>query len=110
MAEERIVRIVSWPEQPARLEHHLAMEDAFPVAISFDEAPAHVVVSTEPRRPLAINMNLNAIVPGTIPVCIKLCEPICARSEYTIGITIFDRPVASITIRGMTRLFNSGEE
>jgi hypothetical protein len=40
------------------------------------------------------------------PVCIKVCEPICAQSDYTVGVTIFDRPVASITLQGLTRIFN----
>lgn len=44
-----------------------------------------------------------------LPVCIKVCEPICAQSDYTVGITIFDRPVASITLQGLTRIFNCAE-
>ena len=42
----------------------------------------------------------------TVPVCIKLCEPICAESKYEIGIEIFDRPVGKITVGGLTRFFN----
>jgi hypothetical protein len=44
------------------------------------------------------------------PVCIKLCEPICVKSEYTIAIDIFDRPVGVVTLRGTTRLFACPEE
>ena len=46
------------------------------------------------------------VVRETVPVCIKLCEPICARSEYEIGVTVFDRPVATIKVAGLTRFFN----
>ena len=48
-------------------------------------------------------MNMNVTAKEPIPVCIKLCEPICARSDYTIGINIFDNPFASITVRGLTK-------
>jgi hypothetical protein len=93
--EKRIVSIVAWPERPARLEH------AF-------EKPVTVVLQASATDPLNVNMNL--VVREAIPLCIKLCEPICASSEYTIGITIFDRPVAAITIKGLTRLFNCKDE
>lgn len=45
-----------------------------------------------------------------VKLCISVCEPICAQSEYTIGIDIFDRPVASITVRGTTKLFNCSDK
>jgi hypothetical protein len=41
-----------------------------------------------------------------ISVCIRVCEPICVQSDYSIAITIFDKPVASITLQGLTRIFN----
>jgi hypothetical protein len=50
------------------------------------------------------------IIRDTVPVCIKLCEPICADSRYEIGIDIFERPVAKITIGGVTRFFNCREK
>jgi hypothetical protein len=49
-------------------------------------------------------------VKGQVPICIRVCEPICAKSEYSIGITIFDRPVATITVSGQTRFFNCDEK
>ena len=55
-------------------------------------------------------MNMAMRATDAIPLCISLCEPICAESSYTIGITIFDRPVISITIRGRTRLSACREE
>ncbi len=69
-------------------------------------------IATWPKEPLSINSSMDTTlsVRDQIPVCIRLCEPICAKSEYSIGITIFDRPVATITISGQTRLFNCDEK
>lgn len=110
MAEEHDVRILEWPKESARLEHRFDTEKPCPVAISFENTPVNVLVATLPERPLDVNMNMNLGVRETLPLCIKLCEPICARSDYSIGITLFDRPIVSITIRGTTRLFNCNEE
>ncbi len=110
MAEDHTVHIVSWPAEPAGLAHHFDPDQPCPVVLSFDNSPAHVVVATERGASLAVNMNMNLKVPETLPICIKLCEPICAESNYTIGISIFDRPVVSLTIRGRTRLFSCREE
>ncbi|MDB4947650.1 MAG: hypothetical protein JWM27_299 [Gemmatimonadetes bacterium] len=41
---------------------------------------------------------------GEVPVCIRVCEPICARSDYGIELNIFGNPVASITVSGTTRI------
>ena len=49
-------------------------------------------------------------VRDTVPICIKLCEPICADSKYEIGITLFDRDVATIKIAGSTRYYNCQEK
>ncbi len=104
MADETKVTIAAWPKDPAALEHHFSADSPCPVSISFTDSPAHVVVSTEPQQPLAVNMNMQLTAREPIPLCIKLCEPICARSDYTIGINVFDNPVASINVRGTTRL------
>ena len=55
-----------------------------------------------------MDMALRAL--DRLPFCIALCEPLCVESAYTIGITMFDRPVITITIRGRTRLFGAHEE
>lgn len=110
MADEHNVHIVGWPVQAAALEHRFARGEPLPVSISFDTTPAHVVVASLRDNPLVVNMNMNLRVPETLPLCIRLCEPICAESNYTIGISIFGRPVISITLRGKTRLFGCGEE
>jgi hypothetical protein len=110
MADEHHVSIVAWPEEPAVLAHRFNPEEPISASISFADTPARVIVSTEPRQPVAVDMDMHVSAREPIPLCIKLCEPICAKSDYTIGINIFDNPFASITIRGLTRLFNCREE
>ena len=41
-----------------------------------------------------------------LPVCLRLCEPVCAQSEYQITVSLFGSSVATIAIKGLTRLFN----
>ncbi len=110
MAEEHHVNIVSWPPEPVRLAHQFRQTEDIPVAISFENSPVRVVIASPPDNPLAVNMNMNLRAPETLPLCIRLCEPICAESNYTIAISIFDRQVITITIRGKTRLFGCREE
>jgi hypothetical protein len=110
MAEEQQVHIVSWPPEPAQLEHHFRQDENVPVSISFENTPARVVIASLVDHPLGVNMNMVLRAPETLPLCVRLCEPICADSNYTIGISIFDRPVITITIRGTTRLFGCREE
>jgi hypothetical protein len=110
MAEEKNVRIAEWPGEPARLEHSFESERPAPVSILFESSPASVRIASAPGEPLDVNMNMHVSARQTIPLCIKLCEPICVRSDYEIGITLFDRPIISITVRGLTRLYNCGEE
>jgi len=104
------VDIKSWPDGPALLKHEFEGGTPCPVSITFEKEPANVVLSANPEQPLGVNMAMNLNVKETVPVCIKLCEPICADSSYTIGIVIFDRRVATITIKGRTSLSNCKEE
>jgi hypothetical protein len=110
MADEHNVSIVAWPKEPAALAHRFDAEEPISASISFADTPARVIVSTEPSQPVAVDMSMHVTAREPIPLCIKLCEPICAKSDYTIGINIFDNPFASITVRGMTRLFNCRDE
>lgn len=110
MADDHNVSIVAWPKEPAGLAHHFDPDKPCPVSISFAETPARVIVSTEPKQPVEVDMDMRLSVKETVPLCIKLCEPICAKSDYTIGINIFDNPFASITVRGMTKFANCREE
>ncbi len=110
MPEERIVKITAWPKEAAKLEHRFNSEKPCPVSISFEKTPANVFVHSNPKEPLYVDMAMNVIARETIPVCIKLCEPICVKSRYTVAIDIFDRPVATITLQGESRLYNCQEE
>lgn len=69
-------------------------------------------IASWPKEPASVNMSMDSALTlkSDVPLCIKMCEPICAKSEYHIGITIFDRPVATITIAGTTRLANCDEK
>lgn len=69
-----------------------------------------VRIEAWPKDPLATQMSVTVHGDEPFPVCIKLCEPICVKSEYTIAIDIFDRPVGVVTLRGTTRLFACPEE
>jgi len=104
MAQDENVTIVSWPEEPAALEHRFDPNNPCPVSIRFTDTAAQVIVATDPQKPLDVNMNMAVSAKEPIPVCIKLCEPICARSDYTISLNIFDNPFASITVRGITQI------
>lgn len=96
--DEQLVRIVEWPKDQALLDHRFEKD-----------APAHVVVRSD-EQPFQVEMDMNLAARGVIPVCIQVCEPICAESAYTIAIDVFDRPVAAITIKGLTRLFNCRDD
>ncbi len=110
MAEQHDVRIVSWPQEQVRVSHQFEEGQPAPVTVSFDKTPLNAVLSTDPERRLAVDMNMNLRALEAIPICIKLCEALCAESEYVIGITLFDRPIISITIRGTTKLANCKDE
>lgn len=110
MAEEKDVRIVAWPKEPAKLEHSFNSEKACPVSISFQKDPAIIGFATTPENPMNVDMNMKISADKPVPVCIKLCEPICIRSEYVISVDIFDRPVGSITLKGMSKLFSCRDE
>lgn len=82
MAEETNVRIVEWPDDPAR-----------------------VVLTTNPALPMSVDVDTRVAIRDDIGVCLKICEPICAESDYRVGISIFANPFATISVRGITRLF-----
>lgn len=112
MADEtKHVKIVGWPEEgKARLEHEFLMEEPCPVSILFLKPPANVVIHTSEKQPLHVDMKMRVSAEDTFPVCVKLCEPICADSNYTVGVEIFDRPVGVIRFRGRTKIFNCRED
>ena len=108
--EKNDVTIIAWPKEAAKLEHQFTPGNPCELSVSFQKDPANVMIHTSPERPLNVDMNMNVAVKDTVPVCIKLCDPICAKSDYTISVNIFDRPVGSISIKGITKLFNCFED
>jgi hypothetical protein len=110
MADDE-VKILSWPSQPAQLEHQFVGGAACPVQVGFNPTPANVVLSSTTQEPVHVdvNMNMNVVARNVIPICVELCKPICVQSDYTIAIEVFDRPVAQITFRGMSRIYNCDE-
>ena len=110
MAEEHQVRIRSWPRESAGLKHSFSQKQAVPVSASFEDIPALVTLSTLQERPLAVSMNMLLSAVEEWPLCLSLCEPVCAESEYTLQIQIFDRPVITIRIEGLTNIFATHEE
>ena len=69
-----------------------------------------ITIAAWPAEPLSIRQTSEQTISfrGEVSLCIRVCEPICARSDYTVGITLCDRPVASVTVSGTTRLLNCG--
>jgi hypothetical protein len=110
VADEHQVHVVGWPPEPVRLEHHFSPEEDYPLSVSFEDSPARVILSTPGGNALGVNMNMLLRALDTLPVCISPCEPICAESDYRIRISVFDHPVITIRVRGITRLFGPGEE
>ena len=108
MAEEKSVRIVKWPPEAMSLGHRFDPAQPAPVTVRFEPVPANVVVSTS--KPVDVDMNMHLWARQSIPFCIRLCEPLCVKSDYRIGIRLFDQPIISISVRGMTRLYNCAED
>ena len=109
-ADDKNVSIVAWPQaQAALLRHSFDAEPPCPVSISFAASPANVVVSSSAAQPVHVEMEMQVVAKRPLPVCISVCEPICARSDYVVGIQIFGNPFATIDVRGTTRLFQCGD-
>lgn len=84
--EENTIRIVEWPKDPVAVQ-----------------------VGSLKGNPLEVNMNMRLNNNEQVPLCIRLCEPICAESKYKIGINLLGQPFAEILIEGVTRLVNCKE-
>ena len=93
--EDQNVNIVRWP----------ALETVFlkPVDINIPN-PVGLNMFNKEEQPLYLNMNIKE--GNTLPVCIKLCEPICAESNYKIGLSLMGQPFIEVVIQGITRIFN----
>jgi hypothetical protein len=105
--EENNVHIIEWPKDPAILEHQfpdpVGINISAPIDVNIPN-PVDLNMFNTSEKPLFLNMNLQD--GGYIPVCIKLCEPICAESNYKVGITLMGQPFIEIAVQGITRLFN----
>lgn len=86
--------------------HGFEGQEAMPVRVGFAANSPLAVQLGSAGRPLAVDMRMLLAAPRTIPICFSLCEAICADSDYTIGLTLFDRPVITIKLRGRTRIFS----
>jgi len=102
--EENKVRIVEWPKSKAFLEHAFKSDEPCPVSIKFEDKPIPVEVNTDKRKPMNVAMKMAVSAREDIPLCIKICEPICAVSNYKVGISLFGQPLAEIGVKGTTRL------
>lgn len=103
MAEDQDVRIVAWPEEAALVAHGVQDGVPVPVRLSFDDTPVQVTVTND-DEPLSVDMKMRVSAAEPVPLCITVCEPICATSDYTVGISVFDNPFASIRVRGETKI------
>jgi hypothetical protein len=103
MADERDVRILAWPEGPARVRH--AGEEKQPVRLRIAVEPEPpVAVELRTDEPLDVRMRLELSAREPVPLCVDVCEPVCASSDYRVGVDVFDQSVASVAVRGTTRV------
>lgn len=109
MPEDSDIRIVGWPDEDLAMKHSFELEEPCPVKISFEDTPVMVRVDNG-GEPLSVDMNMRVSAKEPVPLCISICEPICARSDYQITFDIFDQPVGRIQVRGITRLFDCRDE
>ncbi|HYN33137.1 MAG TPA: hypothetical protein VES40_10975 [Ilumatobacteraceae bacterium] len=72
--------------------------------------PLAITHRTDPDQTPQVDMNMTMRADKPVPVCFTLCEPICARSDYSIGLSIFDNPVVRIRVVGETRIAACGDK
>ena len=104
MAGDLDVRIVAWPDGPATLRHG-GDDDAGPVRLRVavePDPPLAVALRTE--DPLDVRMRLEVASRAPVALCLDVCEPICATSDYRVGVDVFDQSVAAVAVRGTTRV------
>ncbi len=108
--QEHNLNIISWPEKnKAKLEHSFESEKPCPVSIRFDEDSSDVRLNTSPKEPMNVAMNMNVSADDPFPVAFRLGESICASSDYVVGLQIFDHQVATVHLKGLTKLFGCGQ-
>ena len=92
------VTILGWPPAPLSIDHKTDPSAPPKVSIGFDPSPVQM------------SMDMNVANREPFQVCIRLCDQICMKSDYTIAIDVFDRPVAAISLKGTTTFYNCPEE
>ncbi len=100
--EEEIAKgIIAAKQVEERLKNVSVLHEGNPVAmIEGFRKEAHEVAE----------MAMTEFNRKAMSVCIKLCEPICAISDYTIGISFFGLSVGTFTIKGQTNFFNCKDQ
>lgn len=101
MAETTNLRITAVPDQALRLAHAFPSEP-LPVDLRFGSEVLPVRLDSGSRS-LAVDMRALLSARRALPLCLSLCDAICADSHYRVEISIFDRPVITIRLRGRTR-------
>ena len=104
---EQVIRIREVPD-PINVNANVQIDNPVQVSLDFNEQ-IDVQLLTNPRQPLHVAMDSSFRADRPVPVCISLCEPICAESDYTVGLTLLGVPIISIRVRGITRLFNCND-
>ncbi len=104
MPDQKEIKITAWPKQKATLEHYFQLDKPCPVSIHFDDKPANLNINNSKERPFHVNMDMNLKAKEDIPVCIKICEPICAVSDYSVGIEFLGQSIANIRLKGKTKI------
>lgn len=46
---------------------------------------------------------MDLVVREQVPICITLCEPICATSDYQVTVALLGIPFATVGLKGLTR-------
>src|SRR3954452_2924478 len=81
MAEETDVRLLAWPAEPAQLQHRGSAEEPVELRVGFaPDSPAAVVLRTDPEGSLDVRMTMQVRAEEPVPLCIRVCEPICVTS------------------------------
>lgn len=102
MTQTSHVRITAAPDAPLPLHHGFDPAAPLPVTLRLGDTPLPLRLHSG-ERALAVDMRMLLSARRALPLCLSLCEAICVDSDYRIEITVFDRPVATIRLKGRTR-------
>jgi hypothetical protein len=63
----------------------------------------NVRITAWPKEPVQV-------APSELPLAVRMHEPVCVESAYTVSVQIFDRDVATFQLKGRTILRNCREK